>query len=500
MVSTSAPRTITVKGLIEFEDAEGKRHPLPHVTVQIWRGTNLDPAQDTKVGETLTDAKGHYSEQISAPDDGSKSPVYIQVVADGETAQVRSYDTNQIYVLPWSELLKDGSRKTFEEASAGDEVTFDLKAKFDTRLDHPNGSAFSIFAAATAASHYLEKLGLPRPTGNQKVYLYYPLDQGGAQTSPDPSKPVIWLPLSDAGDWDVIMHEYGHHVQKLYKGSELYGGPHDIDENLCNKVTSDFHKIDAIRLAWQEGWATYFGIMAQAELNLRTLGIKFVGDTAYTDRKLDSSVIALQFDLATNSSPISLGEGHEVAVARALWDFRYAGDALRGARVSPSSSDIWELTCKPAWSFCFSDFWDKLYLQTKDVALRARYGGILATMGMAPRPTLPGDRFVFDRKNPLELQWEMARLGPSKDDEAGCEPDGRAWYMVHIYDASFARELYKSKPQTDSTLRIDPDECRKIFSGKNGDEVRWFVVRTGKNPPTTGDYVGGTGTIIDQSH
>src|SRR2546425_10971704 len=57
---------------------------------------------------------------------------------------------------------------------------------------------------------------------------------------------------TDEYDDDVILHEYGHFMAKVFSQNDSLGGTHFLTDH-----TQD------IRLAWSEGWATFFSSAAR---------------------------------------------------------------------------------------------------------------------------------------------------------------------------------------------------------------------------------------------
>lgn len=89
-------------------------------------------------------------------------------------------------------------------------------------------------------------------------------------------------------NWDLIGHEYGHHLQRNYF-YQNYNGIHDSSKSdfytyMINHPFEDktIAKEKSMGLAWNESWPTYFSISAQNKFNDGLKTIKFVGDSSYT--------------------------------------------------------------------------------------------------------------------------------------------------------------------------------------------------------------------------
>jgi hypothetical protein len=133
----------------------------------------------------------------------------------------------------------------------------------------------------------------------------------------------------DRFDWDVTLHEFGHYVSQELNTDNNPGGFHN-DSNL-----SDLHhsKSIGVRLAWGEGWPTYFAVATLHE-RAAGLGVPNIGDTRYQDTE-DAD---LDDDLeATNTK----GEDNELTVMSALWDLYDSVDDNRD-HVSLGLAAVWD--------------------------------------------------------------------------------------------------------------------------------------------------------------
>ncbi len=77
-----------------------------------------------------------------------------------------------------------------------------------------------------------------------------------------------------------------------------------------------YTKDEGTRLAWTEGWATYYGIYVQLAVDAASFGIPTAGDTRY-----DDTSAGFGYDLESNTDvERARGEDSEFAVQRILWD------------------------------------------------------------------------------------------------------------------------------------------------------------------------------------
>ena len=137
----------------------------------------------------------------------------------------------------------------------------------------------SIVQALTWAHKYLENL-----TGEEIRGISYSFPCNS--TFFIPYLEVIDLVDGDYCDWDVIIHEYGHFVEYYIDFGRGSYDQHSGDQSL-SESRKDFK--GGVEAAWFEGFATYFSMSCQNEMNLRRLNIisqsgkNEIGDSIYSD-------------------------------------------------------------------------------------------------------------------------------------------------------------------------------------------------------------------------
>ena len=172
------------------------------------------------------------------------------------------------------------------------------------------------------------------------------------------------------------------------------GGSHSRLENLGEPPRG---KDAGIRLAWGEGWPTYFGTVLQQIKGTAAFGIPNVGDIDYTDIK----DVNFTYSLESQTGGNSLGEDNELSVMRILWDYfdsaDDAGDSFTGDDIA-----VWENL----------DLADATTLSSTYLGLPAglpitrlaKIGCILSEHRVAPDPTAQPDRRVAPMTPPT-FQW-----------------------------------------------------------------------------------------------
>lgn len=136
--------------------------------------------------------------------------------------------------------------------------------------------------------------------------------------------PVLGFPNGYLA-WDVVGHEYGHHVQHCFNIANNPGGQHSIPGNVIdnqynttdsmgNRIyTLEESKDRGIRLAWGEGWPTFWSTVAQQSFPDDIKTISTVGDLEYT------SYNGLSYGIDSYSHSWAHGEADECAITRILF-------------------------------------------------------------------------------------------------------------------------------------------------------------------------------------
>ncbi len=270
---------LCVSGTVLWTDSVGGTHPVDRAPVQI---REANAGADTVVTTVTTNASGHYTATIDDddPEDATGRDVYVQVRADGPGFMLNQF-------------IESG---TDTNVPTGSQVTHDLTAN---NIDD-NNTAFAVHASLVLARDYIVTVhGSPLPT----VPVEFPDPSGSFY---DGSLHIL---QPDRWDWDVSLHEYGHFVADRINIEANPGGPHSFSDNLSDARHS---KSIGTRLAWGEGWPTYFAVSALQE-TAAGMGIPNIGDTRYQDTE--------DADLDVNlEAPHRLGEDNEATVISVLWD------------------------------------------------------------------------------------------------------------------------------------------------------------------------------------
>jgi len=447
-----APSVVNVRGQVRFTDRSGGTHPVRFAYVEV-KNPGGGSDEDPNFAQGFTDADGQYSLTF-APPGGAATPfnAYLVPYAYGDTLTVRDL-SGSVYAVE-SEV---------RSLTPGFDNVIDVTAAYNTSQNTAANWAFAAYEAGNFISRFTETLGLPRAA---QIDVYFPLNQEGAFYNGS-----VNIALSDAHDWDVVMHEYGHHLQTLHNLANYVPGPHFIGADVCALATPG--KPNGVALAWGEGWPTFNGTLAQTVMHLESLGIPTVGDTSYTD--LRPGGVSVIYDLEADTGPSDRGEGDEVAVQRVMWDF---------FRKSPhlSSSELWHAVADNH-AFKLSDCWNQL-VAGRPLAQVAQMGAILTAHGMGVMPTLPAEGGTLGPAGGVTFAWSLKPPGTI------CDGAGTSSYRIRFYKDDLSAVLLDVPNLTGTSFMPNAAQVAAIRAGGIGSTVRWAVFRSGLNMPQTGEYAG----------
>ena len=344
----------SVSGTLKWTDDSGNKHPLvgAKVTVTIsgswWSET------------TYTNSTGYY--YISYNDIwyiGSGKPM-VHIYTDSESVCVSH---NGIY------------EKTHEfNGSSGN---FSYSYTFDPLYDGDMGKSVNILQAGINYANYAEYLNGGTPI--TKCTFNFPASINGGCYYDGANN--VYITSSDGktgfptsySSWDVIGHEYGHHVQKCFGIAANPGGKHYVNQNIIDNIydlrnndgsrmyTLNESKDIGLRLAWGEGWPTFWATIAQSTFPNDVRSIVTVGDLRY------SSYLGFYYDIdtydaTTNGTIIGTkyrGDADEVAITSILYKL-YSPTKDDYDSFSISDEELWTITIssKPHY---FSQFIQALY-------------------------------------------------------------------------------------------------------------------------------------------
>jgi hypothetical protein len=331
------PFTGTVSGTASYEDraydqngftGQNSVRPIRFADVEVVRTTD-----GAVLASTATDSAGAFSLTFT----NSEGPgIYLRVLSRTANPSVN------VAVTDTADNLYAAAGTSFNERTAIP-TTVSLTAPVVTARNEAIGGAFHIMDRFIDGSEFVRTLSGQVPP---LVTARWEIGTGGTSYDSDLDQISVaggsGLQTGDHDEYDdsVLLHEYGHHIANHFSKDDSPGGVHFLSDN-----TED------IRLAWSEGWATFFaGAVLASPTYIDTVG----GDPP--------SNSASAFDLETRAagSPLTYTT-NEGAVATVLWDIfdqstTEAFDGLGG-----HMADIWDVftnVLTTATTVSMEDFWD----------------------------------------------------------------------------------------------------------------------------------------------
>jgi len=264
----------------------------------------------------------------------------------------------------------------------------------------------------------------------------------------------IFIPPADSGhiiksyaNWDLIMHEYGHHTAaKLglddFTGIGVYTSNFDVNFNIKGKS-------EGIRIAWAEGYANAFMIMSQRHMASYFSNVAGAGDYAYTWGTPDASGNLVSLNLLDappamlGGDAVITGESNIASVACAILNIR---------EILGDESLFYVLThwLKPTY---FAFFLNRClyYYPEHNLAFREILTKSRIAPSLNPNPNL--------NVSPPTFSWV-------KGDQGSLNAD----YCLFVYDAAGA-EIFNTYDRaygktTGTSLTLTPSEWSSVPVGK----------------------------------
>ncbi|MGC4773255.1 hypothetical protein ACLQ25_30320 [Micromonospora sp. DT44] len=452
------PATTKVTGKVTYLASDGSEHPARLVRVEL---RDADGSADgVLLATTSTDDTGGYTATVSSVRaDGTERSLYIKVVASSDGFIVR------------------GVGETVPQAIVSDTVVPKNNLKIDVVANNTddNNTAFAVADSLVTAMAYTRRINngaLFAP-----LVVSFPDENGSNFNSVTGVARILKL---DRFDWDVLLHEYGHFVSSQLNITDSPGGDHGFGQNLAEGRTKDA----GIKLAWGEGYATWFGLTVEDALQTAKLKIPAVGDDFYDDTEDATSHVSI----GDKSTGPSLGEDNELAVARTLWGFR-ANTDLTDTEMSNAMRDAEAWTLSEAVAALVpaagaAPLNDSQPVIADAVAYANDFSCVLGDHAVAPAITspLPGASAA-----PLQsptITWLPRGAGPSHRLDS---------FTVQYWSPDWDRKIFESPAQTATTYRaLGPDwstiAANTDSNGRKYRSVNITVKGTGTHTPVTGPY------------
>lgn len=472
VAEAQASSNVNVSGVVTWVDKDGRAHKASNVKVEI---RNMNLVGSNSLGTTETNTEGFY--RISVPNttflEHGGVDIKLRVYAEGGGANVVKDRNNTHYVE------RDDTIENF----SGTSLTLDFQIdpnNYTSDSDKEHAKAFRVHQAINLGARYVEtKKGSKLDT----IKVYYPTTDDNCYYN----NGKIYIQSGAENDWDVMLHEYGHYVSDYYNiMTRGIGRKHSIGD--CLNLRYD--KNIGMKVAWNEGWATYFGISAQIEMNAISLGIQGVGDTIYdsTYKNFDSPIEEPYWYHYT------YGESNEIAVAAVLFDLADSGNA-NDENIELGFGFLWnfinDTQCKT-----LPDFLNALFLQGNlSGAQKREINSILSMYEIAPEPLSPNDNvdYSFSSSVPTFEWYKNGGATGTRDENSTTVYDySNNLFVLEFYNDDY--ELIYTTPQ----VQGDPGQGRCSYALSNAEwatllnladgVVHWTVKAWQTTEFTTGPY------------
>lgn len=453
----AVPGPTVVSGKVTYQDKAGTVHPSRRTFVELRDADGS--AEGTSVDSGLTSATGayHLSASTKRPD-GTPRRLFVRSHARAAGYHVYEPGGTRVYRLGSTPVQATGAAQTVNLKPVG--------------LNSNHNGAYAIADALTSGRNFAASVAWGKVPD---VRVSFPEQASTYRAN------RINLAAADRFDWDVILHEYGHHLAQKLQVAPSVGGRHSLFTNL----SATHGKTRGVQLAWSEGVATWLAITAQQQQNVAALGIPRAGDTRYDDPEKNYAA-----DLASGAGGTAKGEDDEAAVARTLWQvennaaFAVGRTALLGQlrTAKPTTlSTALPVLMRAAGAQPFTD------TTSVDPAALVKSNQIACAIddfAFSPTLTTPVQDAVLYAE-PVEFTWQAGGAGPDHPLRV---------FGVEFWDEGFTTRLYYSPPIADTSWTPSRTQWQELLdatdqAGARPSRVQVVVSGSGADPDT-GPYNG----------
>lgn len=248
----------TIRGVLQFTDADGTPKPIRNAKVEVWR---LPPGA-VFWGNALTistDSQGRLDAPIAFAGVGTKTA--LRVFATNDAAQVMTQD----FLIPfYREPGRPGTEIQRTTATSGDFLDF--------TFTFPDAWANNHFNIADAIKWARDYAGGRRDPRQSDVINRVDVHFNSVSTYYDPVLHAVRLDPTFAMDDFTVVHEYTHYLE------EQIGSFYGI-ASIHNGCTATAGGVDVrgAGLAWMEGFASYLPQAVQRATGALVRPVGFLG-------------------------------------------------------------------------------------------------------------------------------------------------------------------------------------------------------------------------------
>ena len=362
----------SISGTLQWQDDSGNIHPLQYICVSLYCANDSD---DNNLKTVYTDLNGFYNFTIPANlNNVVFDNLYIKVSPMGKNVIVNT-GTGGEYI--WRSSIYDRN-------ISGDNIiinrTFNMR-NTDELIDGVAGDgdlgrALQISQALIYADKFAATMN---GSSLKKIRARYPVSDGTKYNSFWKRIDLLGIESDyDYADWDVIFHEYGHHIQNMLGNANNPGGKHSSNTDLSLTRGID----EGTRLAWGEAWPTIFGEIAQQYYSTYLSNIAGVADGGYTDSGNRINPYPLpSFKYNRISNSLYNNEAIERAIMGVLYDLYDDDEDESHDNVALGARDWWSATVVSGIT-TFMNFSDQYYFGLSNEIDKNNYCKLVQHYGM----------------------------------------------------------------------------------------------------------------------
>lgn len=363
----------TIKGSLFLKETSTDPYPIRFCKISFYEYNLNSPNSKAHLGDTYTDQNGQYSFSFvnnTDDSDGSGSDILMIV-------SLESYDATVRAPLDSYEKVISDSNTELVNMSAGTH-NFDYYFYVGNEADFFE-LGMRILQMVTYAAYYYEEMKGEDVTN---ATVIFPSSTGPAYSA---ALNTIFIPgkentenvthIDFCESWDVVLHEYGHHILNKEGWSDSPGGGHQSDVDMAEHYKYHFQnntlscdigcslsldsildgvflekkcKYKGMALAWSEGCATFFSIASQlycqeiwfepASNGSYTHGIRTFGNATidYDNRHQPISYLS-------SSEPTVDGQNTEIFVPSILFSTYYHPTDDQPDNLNLGHRAMWEI-------------------------------------------------------------------------------------------------------------------------------------------------------------
>ncbi len=328
--TTPSSGTVTVSGAVQFEDRTFNSTGFTGTQNKAVRFADIEiinSSDSSVIASASTDVSGNYSVTLSPP----SSTVYVRCLASTSVGFGKGTKAYNIEVVNGSNSVYSVVSDVFSAASTGT-----YSKNLNVSLVSGAGGPFNILDALTDGTEFVVAKNGSFTSSKVKA-IWYDGNIDGTYYSTSTNDLHFLGKSTDSDSYDdmVILHEFGHWVSNNFSKDNSPGGTHTI--------TGHYD----IRLAWSEGWATFFGssVRSYAGYSSPEYYIDTTGGTGNGNLLFSYEIKAPSY------SSLATGSDNELSVSSVLWNIF----------LSVGFSGVWDVAknyLPSAVEVSLEDFWD----------------------------------------------------------------------------------------------------------------------------------------------